>query len=131
MNTDNGLLVPVLKNADRKKILEINTELNNLIEKARKGRLEFQELEGSTFSISSLGSIGGTGFTPIVNPPEAAILGISRMRIKPVWNGEVFKPATILPLSVTYDHRIIDGAECAYFTKYLCEVLSDIRNILV
>ena len=131
VNTENGLVIPVIKNADKKNIIELNEEIIELSSKSRDGSLAFSDLEGSTFSISSLGGIGGTGFTPIVNSPESAILGISRMMIKPVWDGEIFKPASILPFSLTYDHRVIDGAEGAYFSKYLGSLISDIRKVLL
>ena len=131
VNTENGLVVPVLKDADKKNILEINADLKNLVEKAREGTLGFEDTKGGSFSISSLGSLGGTAFTPIVNSPEAAILGISKMKTKPVWNGDKFIPASVLPYSVSYDHRIIDGAECAIFSRFLGGLLSDIRKIML
>ncbi len=131
VNTERGLLVPVIKNADSKNIIQINEELRNLVKKARDGKLDFSDTEGASFSISSLGSIGGTGFTPIVNTAEAAILGISKIQIKAVWNGDIFLPASILPYSVSYDHRIIDGAECALFCRYIGELISDIRKLLL
>ena len=131
VNTERGLIVPVIKNADRKTVIEINEELQILVKKAREGKLDFSETEGASFSISSLGSIGGTGFTPIVNTAEAAILGISKIKIKAVWNGDIFIPTSILPFSVSYDHRIIDGAECALFCRYLGELISDIRKIIL
>jgi pyruvate dehydrogenase E2 component (dihydrolipoamide acetyltransferase) len=98
---------------------------------ARDEKLSISDMQGSTFSISSLGGIGGTGFTPIVNHPEAAILGLSKIIVKPVWKNDKFEPAKILPFSVSYDHRIIDGAQCAYFSKYLSEVISDIRRTVL
>ena len=131
VNTENGLVMPVLKDADKKGIAEIAEELSELSSKAREEKLKTTDLTGSTFSISSLGGIGGTGFTPIVNIPEAAIMGISRIAVKPVWRNEAFHPASILPFCISYDHRIIDGAECAVFAKYLSGLISDIRKIIL
>ena len=127
VDTPNGLLVPVLKDADRKSITEIVLELNELAAKARDRKLKPDEMSGATFSISNLGGIGGHGFTPIVNPPEVAILGVSRGGMEPVWNKEtqVFEPRNMLPLALTYDHRLIDGADAARFVRGLCETLED------
>ena len=131
VNTENGLVIPVLKNADNLGISEIASELEALGKAARNGKLKTTDMEGASFSISSLGGIGGVGFTPIVNSPEAAILGISKISLKPVWKDEMFIPAKILPFCVSYDHRIIDGAECAFFAKYFAEMISDIRKIML
>ena len=127
VDTPNGLLVPVLKDADRKSITEIVLELNELAAKARDRKLKPDEMSGATFSISNLGGIGGHGFTPIVNPPEVAILGVSRGGMEPVWNRETlaFEPRNMLPLALTYDHRLIDGADAARFVRGLCETLED------
>ena len=127
VDTPNGLLVPVLKDADRKSITEIVLELNELAAKARERKLKPDEMSGATFSISNLGGIGGHGFTPIVNPPEVAILGVSRGGMEPVWNKETlaFEPRNMLPLALTYDHRLIDGADAARFVRGLCETLED------
>lgn len=131
VNTPEGLMVPVVKNADSKNIYELADEIAGLAERARNGKSTSDDISGATFSISSLGGIGGTAFTPIINPPEAAILGVSRIQKEPLWNGETFVPAEMLPLSLSYDHRIIDGAAGAEFTSYLSRLLSDIRNILL
>lgn len=127
VDTPQGLLVPVLKDADRKSITEIVLELGELAEKARERKLSPAEMQGATFTISNLGGIGGTGFTPIVNSPEVAILGVSRGGMEPVWNKETgsFEPRTMLPLSLTYDHRLIDGADAARFLRFICETLED------
>ncbi|HET6922514.1 MAG TPA: dihydrolipoyllysine-residue acetyltransferase [Anaeromyxobacteraceae bacterium] len=127
-DTPNGLVVPVLRNADQKGILEIARELAELAAKAREGRLAPADLQGGSFSISSLGGIGGTAFTPIVNAPEVAILGVSRSATRPVWDGERFAPRLILPLSLSYDHRVVDGALAARFTAFLAQVLADMRR---
>ncbi len=131
VDTPAGLVFPVVKNADRKGVTEIAEELSSLSQKARDNKLKLNEIQGSSFSISSLGGIGGTGFTPIVNHPEAAILGISRMSVKPVWSGDKFEPRKVLPFCITYDHRIIDGAQAAYFSKHLSELIGDIRRIIL
>lgn len=131
VNTEAGLMVPVIKDADKKSVLNINAELKALADRARGGKSSAEELAGATFSISSLGGIGGTAFTPIINPPEAAILGLSRIGKEPEWTGEEFIPADMLPLSLTYDHRIVDGAEAAEFTAYVAKLLADIRRILL
>ncbi|HET8723305.1 MAG TPA: dihydrolipoyllysine-residue acetyltransferase [Anaeromyxobacteraceae bacterium] len=130
-DTPNGLVVPVVRDADRKGILEIARELAELAAKAREGKLAAQDIQGGTFSISSLGGIGGTAFTPIVNAPEVAILGASRVAVRPVWDGERFAPRKMLPLSLSYDHRVIDGAAGARFTTYLAEVLRDLRRAML
>ena len=130
-DTPNGLVVPVLRDADKKGVIEIATETAELAKKAREGKLGLAEMSGGCFSISSLGGIGGTAFTPIVNAPEVAILGVSRSAIKPVWDGQAFQPRLILPLSLSYDHRVIDGASAARFTAYLGQVLADMRRVLL
>ena len=130
-DTPGGLVVPVIKEADRKGLLEIARELGELSATARAGKLGPADISGSTFTISSLGGIGGTAFTPIVNAPEVAILGASRSSTKPVWNGTEFVPRLMLPLSLSYDHRVIDGAAAARFVVYLAKVLGDLRRVLL
>jgi len=130
-DTPNGLVVPVLKDADRKGILQISKEMGELAAKARDGKLSPADMSGGCFSISSLGGIGGTYFTPIINAPEVAILGVCRSEIRPRWNGEKFKPRLILPLSLSWDHRVIDGATAARFNVYLGAVLADFRRVLL
>ncbi len=130
-DTPNGLMVPVLKDADQKGILQISQEMSELARKARDGKLGTADMQGGCFSISSLGGIGGTHFTPIINAPEVAILGLSRSAMKPVWDGTQFVPRLILPLSLSYDHRVIDGAAAARFNAYLGQVLADYRRILL
>mgnify|MGYP006246207623 CR=1 FL=1 len=131
VDTPNGLVVPVVKDADKKSVAEIAREMGELAEKARDKKLTMNDMSGACFTISSLGGIGGTGFTPIVNAPEVAILGVSRSKIKPVWNGSEFVPGTMLPLSLSYDHRVIDGAEAARFTHHIAKVLEDVRRLTV
>jgi pyruvate dehydrogenase E2 component (dihydrolipoamide acetyltransferase) len=131
VETPDGLVVPVIKDADKKGIVELATETSELAAKARDKKLPMDAMQGATFTISSLGGIGGTKFTPIVNAPEVAILGVSRSKVEPVWNGNEFVPRTILPLSLSYDHRAIDGAEAARFTNYLGKVLTDVRRLLL
>ena len=123
-DTPNGLVVPVLKDADKKTLFEIAGELGALSAKAREGKLPPTDMQGGTFTISSLGGIGGTAFTPIVNAPEVAILGVSRSQMKPVWDGQAFQPRLMLPLSLSYDHRVIDGALAVRFTTFLADLLS-------
>lgn len=130
-DTPNGLVVPVLKNADQKGILQISQEMGELAKKARDGKLGAADMQGSCMSISSLGGIGGTHFTPIINAPEVAILGLSKSAMQPVWNGKQFEPRLMLPLSLSYDHRVIDGAAAARFNAYLGAVLADYRRILL
>jgi pyruvate dehydrogenase E2 component (dihydrolipoamide acetyltransferase) len=130
-DTPGGLVVPVIKGADQKGLLEIARELTELSGRARAGKLGPAEMSGSTFTISSLGGIGGTGFTPIVNAPEVAILGATRSAMRPVWNGQDFVPRLMLPLSLSYDHRVIDGAAAARFMVHLVGVLSDLRRVLL
>ena len=130
-DTPNGLVVPVIRDVDRKGILELAGELTELSGKARAGKLSPKEMSGAVFTISSLGGIGGTGFTPIVNPPQVAVLGASRSATKPVWDGAEFRPRLILPLSLSYDHRVIDGALAARFCVHLAKGLSDLRRLLL
>ena len=127
VDTDAGLLVPVIKNADQKGMIELAKELGEMAEKARDRKLTLEEMQGGNFSISNLGGIGGVGFTPIVTPPEVAILGVSRASVQPVWNkqSESFEPKTIMPLSLTYDHRLIDGAAAARFLRWICMALEE------
>jgi pyruvate dehydrogenase E2 component (dihydrolipoamide acetyltransferase) len=130
-DTPNGLVVPVLKNADQKGLLQIATEMGELSAKARDGKLGPADMQGGCFTISSLGGIGGTAFTPIINAPEVAILGVSKSATKPVWNGKEFAPRLIVPLSLSYDHRVIDGASAARFTAYLGTLLADMRRMML
>jgi len=130
-DTPNGLVVPVVRDADRKGILDIAREMAELSGKARDGKLGPAEMQGGCFSISSLGGIGGTAFTPIINAPEVAILGVSKSEIKPRWDGQQFAPRLQLPLSLSYDHRVIDGASAARFTTYLCQLLADMRKSML
>ena len=131
VDTPGGLVVPVIKDADNKGVLELAEVLAGLSFRAREGKLKSNEMKGGTFSISSLGGIGGTYFTPIVNAPEVAILGLSRAAMKPVWDGSEFKPRLVLPFSLSYDHRVIDGASGARFTSYLSKLLGDMRRALL
>ena len=130
-DTPNGLVVPVIKGADQKSIIDIAKEMAELSGKAREGKLSPTEMQGGCFSISSLGGIGGTFFTPIINAPEVAILGVSKSSIKPIWNGKEFVPRMILPLSLSYDHRVVDGASGARFSTYLASLMSDIRKLVL
>ena len=130
-DTPFGLVVPVIKNVDQKGLLEVATELRDLSTKAREGKAGPADMSGATFTISSLGGIGGTGFTPIINAPEVAILGVTRSAIKPVWNGSEFVPRLMVPLSLSYDHRVIDGAAAARFLVHLANVLSDLKRALL
>lgn len=129
-DTPNGLMVPVIKDADRKGIIEISKELAELSGQAREGKLKPQDMQGATFTISSLGGIGGTAFTPIVNAPEVAILGLTRSRMAPVWDGEQFVPRNMLPMSLSYDHRAVDGALAARFAATLKHLLGDVRRLM-
>lgn len=131
VDTPNGLMVPVIRDVDKKGFLELAGELGEVSERARNGSLGAKDMQGGTFSISSLGGIGGQHFTPIVNAPEVAILGVSRHQMKPVWNGEEFEPRLMLPLSLSYDHRVVDGAAGARFSVMLSQMLSDIRKVLL
>jgi pyruvate dehydrogenase E2 component (dihydrolipoamide acetyltransferase) len=129
VDTPDGLVVPVLRECDRKGIMELAEELSVVSARARDGKLTPSDIQGGCISISSLGGIGGTGFTPIINAPEVAILGVSRSTMKPVWNGESFQPRLMLPLSLSYDHRVIDGAAAARFTRFLASRLEDLRRL--
>jgi pyruvate dehydrogenase E2 component (dihydrolipoamide acetyltransferase) len=130
-DTPQGLMVPVIREADRKGILAIAQEMGALSAQAREGKIAPSAMQGASFSISSLGGIGGTAFTPIINAPEVAILGVSRAAQKPVWEGKQFVPRLILPLSLSYDHRVIDGAAAARFNAYLSCLLADLRRSLL
>ena len=130
-DTPNGLMVPVIKDADKKGILQISQEMGELAKKARDGKLSPAEMTGATFTISSLGGIGGKYFTPIINAPEVAILGVCKSQMEPVWDGKQFVPRLMLPLSLTWDHRVIDGAAAARFNAYLGQILSDFRRVLL
>ena len=130
-DTPNGLMVPVLRDADQKGVLQISQEMGELAKKAREGKLSPAEMTGATFTISSLGGIGGRYFTPIINAPEVAILGVCKSQMEPVWNGKEFVPRLMLPLSLTWDHRVIDGASAARFNVYLGQILSDFRRVLL
>jgi pyruvate dehydrogenase E2 component (dihydrolipoamide acetyltransferase) len=129
-DTDQGLMVPVIRDADKKDVYEIAKELGELSSLAREGKLKADNLQGATFTISSLGGIGGTAFTPIVNAPEVAILGVSRSSMQPVWNGSEFEPRLMLPLSFSYDHRVIDGAQAVRFTTFLGQKLADVNSLM-
>jgi pyruvate dehydrogenase E2 component (dihydrolipoamide acetyltransferase) len=131
VDTPNGLVVPVIREADRKGVLQLAKELGEVSAKARDGKLSPADMQGGTFSISSLGGIGGSNFTPIINAPEVAILGVSRSVTKPVWQDGQFVPRLMLPLSLSYDHRVVDGAEGARFITYLHGVLHDIRRLIL
>jgi pyruvate dehydrogenase E2 component (dihydrolipoamide acetyltransferase) len=131
VDTEHGLVVPVVRDADRKGLFELSAELQELSSRARERKLRPEHLQGGSFSISSLGGIGGTAFTPIVNHPEVAILGVSRMQWRPLWRDGSFVPRLLLPLSLSYDHRVIDGADAARFTTRLGSLLGDLRRILL
>ena len=131
VDTPEGLMVPVVRDADRKGVFDLARELAEISKLARDKKLKAGDMQGGTFSISSLGGIGGSAFTPIINAPEVAILGVSKSVMRPIWNGKEFAPRLILPLSLSYDHRVIDGAMAARFTTYLSNVLSDIRRTLL
>jgi pyruvate dehydrogenase E2 component (dihydrolipoamide acetyltransferase) len=131
VDTPGGLVVPVIRDVGAKGITELSKELGAISQKARDGKLSPADMSGGTFTISSLGGIGGTSFTPIVNAPEVAILGVVRARTSPVWDGEAFQPRLMLPVSLSYDHRVIDGALAARFTRQLCNVLEDVRRLLL
>ncbi|RJP64935.1 MAG: dihydrolipoyllysine-residue acetyltransferase [Comamonadaceae bacterium] len=130
-DTPNGLMVPVIKDADKKGVLQISQEMGELAKKAREGKLSPAEMSGATFTISSLGGIGGRYFTPIINAPEVAILGVCKSTMEPVWDGKAFQPRLMLPLSLTWDHRVIDGAAAARFNAYLGQILGDFRRVLL
>jgi len=131
VDTPDGLVVPIIKDLERKGIIEISKELGEVSARMREGKITPSDVQGGTFSISSLGGIGGTHFTPIVNAPEVAILGVVRSSMKPVWDGEEFKPRNMLPVCVSYNHRVIDGALAARFTRRMCEFLSDLRQLVL
>lgn len=131
VDTPDGLMVPVLRDADKKSLIEIAKDMAELGKKAQTKKLKREEMTGGCFTISSLGSIGGTAFTPIVNAPEVAILGVSKAQMKPVWDGNAFQPRLMMPLSLSYDHRAINGADAARFTAFLADVLTDIRRLLL
>ena len=131
VDTPNGLVVPVFRDVDQKSIFELAEEMGEVSGRAREGKLKPQEMQGGCMSISSLGGIGGTAFTPIVNAPEVAILGVSRARMQPVWDGAAFQPRLMLPLDLSYDHRVIDGAAAARFVAHLAGVLKDLRRMLL
>jgi len=130
-DTPNGLMVPVIKDADRKGVLQISQETAELAKKARDGKLGPADMSGATFTISSLGGIGGRYFTPIINAPEVAILGVCKSQMEPKWDGKAFTPRLMLPLSLTWDHRVIDGAAAARFNVYLGQLLADFRRIML
>jgi pyruvate dehydrogenase E2 component (dihydrolipoamide acetyltransferase) len=131
VDTPEGLVVPVVRDVDRKGVHEISQDLGSLSKKARDGKLGAADMQGASFTISSLGGIGGTSFTPIVNAPEVAILGVVRSRMAPVWDGQEFRPRLMLPVSLSYDHRVIDGALAARFTRHLCQTLEDVRRLVL
>lgn len=131
VDTPDGLMVPVIRNCDQKGLLQLAAELGEISKKARDKKLGPADMSGGCFSISSLGGIGGTSFTPIINAPEVAILGVSKASLQPVWNGKEFAPRLLLPLSLSYDHRVIDGAEAARFARYFADQLGDIRRLLL
>jgi pyruvate dehydrogenase E2 component (dihydrolipoamide acetyltransferase) len=131
VDTPDGLVVPVIRDVDRKGVTELSKDLAGMSAKARDGKLTGADLQGGTFTISSLGGIGGTGFTPIVNAPEVAILGVVRSRMTPVWDGSQFQPRLLLPISLSYDHRVVDGALAARFARHLCTVLEDVRRLVL
>jgi pyruvate dehydrogenase E2 component (dihydrolipoamide acetyltransferase) len=130
-DTPNGLMVPVIRDCDKKGVLQISQEMGELAKKAREGKLSPAEMTGATFTISSLGGIGGKYFTPIINAPEVAILGVCKSTTEPVWDGKQFVPRLMLPLSLTWDHRVIDGAAAARFNAFLGQILSDFRRVLL
>jgi pyruvate dehydrogenase E2 component (dihydrolipoamide acetyltransferase) len=131
VDTPEGLVVPVIRDVDRKGVTELSRELGAVSARAREGKLELADLQGACFTISSLGGIGGTRFTPIVNAPEVAILGVVRSKMTPVWDGSAFVPRLMLPVSLSYDHRVIDGALAARFARYLCHLLEDVRRLVL
>ncbi|HWM98826.1 MAG TPA: 2-oxo acid dehydrogenase subunit E2 [Streptosporangiaceae bacterium] len=131
VDTPDGLVVPVIRDVDRKGVMELSKELGATSARARAGKLGLADLQGACFTISSLGGIGGTSFTPIVNAPEVAILGVVRSRMTPVWDGSAFVPRLMLPVSLSYDHRVIDGALAARFARYLCHLLEDVRRLVL
>jgi len=130
-DTPNGLVVPVIRDADKKGVLQISQEMSELAKKARDGKLTPAEMQGASFTISSLGGIGGRYFTPIINAPEVAILGVCKSQMEPVWDGKQFQPRLMLPLSLSWDHRVIDGASAARFNGFLGQTLTDLRRVLL
>jgi pyruvate dehydrogenase E2 component (dihydrolipoamide acetyltransferase) len=130
-DTPNGLVVPVVRDVDRKGVIDIARESAVLAERARAGQLKVDEMQGGSFTVSSLGSIGGTAFTPIINAPEVAILGVTTSAIKPVWDGDKFIPRRILPLSLSWDHRVVDGVAAARFNRFLANALGDFRRLIL
>ena len=130
-DTPNGLVVPVIKDADKKGVLQISKEMGEMAGKARDGKLGPADMQGACFTISSLGGIGGRYFTPIINAPEVAILGVCKSQMEPVWDGDKFVPRLMLPLSLSWDHRVIDGASAARFNAYLCQILGDFRRVML
>jgi len=131
VDTPNGLVVPVFRDVDKKSITELAEEMADVSQRARSKKLKPDEMQGASMTISSLGGIGGTAFTPLVNPPEAAILGITRARMQPVWNGTDFTPRLMCPMDLSYDHRVVDGAEAARFLAYYCDAIKDVRRLLL
>jgi pyruvate dehydrogenase E2 component (dihydrolipoamide acetyltransferase) len=131
VDTPNGLVVPVIRDVDKKGLMELAKELGEVSARMRSGKISPADLQGGCFSISSLGGLGGSHFTPIINAPEVAILGVGKSALRPVWNGKEFAPRMMLPLSVSYDHRVIDGAQGARFISFLSSVLSDIRRLVL
>jgi len=131
VDTEGGLVVPVLRDADKKGVDAISRELGEVSKRAREGKLQSAELQGASFTISSLGGIGGVGFSPLVNAPEVAILGVTRAKMSPVWDGSAFTPRLMLPVDLSYDHRVVDGALAARFTRHLCHVLEDVRRLVL
>ncbi len=131
VDTPEGLVVPVLRDAEQKGVFDLAKEIETLSQKAQQGKLAMADLQGASFTVTSLGAIGGTGFTPIINSPEVAILGVSRVAMKPRWTGTEFEPRKMLPVSLSYDHRAINGAEAGRFVTSLCLTLSDMRRILL
>jgi pyruvate/2-oxoglutarate dehydrogenase complex dihydrolipoamide acyltransferase (E2) component len=131
VDTEHGLIVPVIRNVDRKGLWKIASEIMDLAERAQARKIKPEEMGGASMTITNLGGIGGTAFTPIVNPPEVAILGLTRTEMTPVWNGEVFAPVPMVPLDLSYDHRVINGAEAARFVAHLAGLIADPRELLV
>jgi pyruvate dehydrogenase E2 component (dihydrolipoamide acetyltransferase) len=131
VDTPKGLMVPVIRDCDRKGLIEIANEMGTLSEKARQGKLMPSDMEGGCFSVSSLGGIGGTGFTPIINAPEVAILGAARSQMQPIWDGNAFQPRLIMPVSLSWDHRVVDGVAAARFLGYLAALLGDFRRAIL
>jgi pyruvate dehydrogenase E2 component (dihydrolipoamide acetyltransferase) len=131
VDTPKGLMVPVIRDCDKKGLIEIATEMSALSEKARQGKLLPSDMEGGCFSVSSLGGIGGTGFTPIINAPEVAILGAARSQMQAVWDGKEFQPRLIMPMSLSWDHRVVDGVAAARFLGHLASLLGDFRRALL